>query len=171
MKALGIVALAVYVGVIVAANWAISKFGIVPVGFGLAAPAGVYFVGIAFTARDVIQRQLGRLVVVIAILAGAGLSYGVSSGRVAVASGIAFFVSESADFAVYTPLEKRGWTRAVVASNIVGVLVDSWVFLTVAFGSLAFYWGQVVGKLWLTLGTVIAVGAARAAHLKLRSGS
>lgn len=61
-----------------------------------------------------------------------------------------FLVSESADFAVYTPLEERGWLAAVVASNVVGTIVDSALVLWLAFGSLTFLKGQVVGKLWMT---------------------
>ena len=39
--------------------------------------------------------------------------------------GTAFLLSELADFAVYTPLAERRWLTAVVASNIVGTIVDS----------------------------------------------
>ena len=48
----------------------------------------------------------------------------------------AFLVSELADLAVYEPIRKRGWLPAVVASNIVGICVDSALFLWLAFGSL-----------------------------------
>ena len=41
-----------YIATIFAANWAISTFGIIPVGFGLLALAGVYFAGLTFTLRD-----------------------------------------------------------------------------------------------------------------------
>ena len=68
-----------------------------------------------------------------------------------IASGSAFALSELADFAVYTPLQRRQLTLAVVASSIVGLVVDSVVFLTLAFGSLEFLAGQVVGKLWAVL--------------------
>ena len=37
-----------YVVVIFLANWSINKWGIVPIGFGLSAPAGVYFTGFDF---------------------------------------------------------------------------------------------------------------------------
>jgi len=40
---------------------------------------------------------------------------------------------------------------AVVASSIVGLVVDSIVFLWLAFGSLEFLLGQVLGKLWMVL--------------------
>jgi uncharacterized PurR-regulated membrane protein YhhQ (DUF165 family) len=139
-----------YVAVIVLANWAISQFGFVPVGFGLMAPAGVYFAGLAFTLRDLVQEQLGRTWTVGAILAGAAVS-AVISPQFALASGIAFLLSELADFAVYTPLRSRNWLAAVALSNTVGLIADSALFLLLAFGSLEFLAGQVVGKLWMTV--------------------
>lgn len=139
-----------YLATVFGSNWAIHRYGLVPVGFGLRAPAGVYFAGLAFTLRDLTQRALGRSAVVAAIVAGAGLSVLVAP-RYAVASGAAFLLSELCDFAIYTPLEQRGWMRAVAASNAVGLVVDSIVFLWLAFGSLAFLSGQVVGKTWMTL--------------------
>lgn len=145
----GLVALIGYVLTIFAANLAITLVGIVPVGFGLVAPAGVYFAGLAFTLRDGVQETLGRRWTIAAILLGALISAGLSA-QLALASGIAFLLSELADFAVYTPLRQRGWLPAVVASNLVGVVVDSALFLWLAFGSLDFLAGQIVGKLWMT---------------------
>jgi queuosine precursor transporter len=149
-----------YITVIVLANWAISTFGIVPVGFGLAAPAGVYFAGLAFTLRDLVQEQLGRRWTVLAIVAGAAVS-AVISPQFALASGVAFLLSELADFAVYTPLRRRNWLAAVGLSNTVGLVVDSALFLSLAFGSLDFLAGQVVGKLWMTLLAVALLWAWR----------
>jgi len=142
--------LATYILTIFAANWAITQFGLVPVGFGLLAPAGVYFAGLAFTLRDLVQERLGRRWTVAAILAGAALSALVSP-QFALASGVAFLVSEAADFGVYTPLRERNWIGAVVASNLVGLVADSALLLALAFGSLEFLPGQVVGKLWMTV--------------------
>ena len=150
MKKYGYLALIGYIGTIFAANWAIQNYGIVPVGFGLYAPAGVYFVGLAFTFRDLTQDALGRAWVVGAIVAGAALSALVSP-QFALASGLAFLLSEGADFAVYTPLREKRWLAAVAASNVVGLIFDSVLFLYLAFGSLAFLPGQIVGKAWMTL--------------------
>lgn len=149
-----------YILTIVAANWAIATFGVVPVGFGLMAPAGVYFAGLAFTFRDLVQERFGRLWTLGAILAGAGLSVLVSP-QFALASGAAFLFSELADFAVYTPLRERHWLGAVVASNVVGFVADSALFLSLAFGSLTFLPGQVVGKAWMTLLAVAVLWAWR----------
>lgn len=146
----GIVFLIGYIAVIVLANWAIVTFGIVPVGFGLAAPAGVYFAGLAFTLRDLVQEQLGRAWTVLAILVGAAVSAAISP-QFALASGVAFLISELADFAVYSPLRRRNWLLAVALSNTVGLVADSVLFLGLAFGSLDFLAGQIVGKLWMTV--------------------
>ncbi len=143
-----------YVATIFAANWAIVTFGMVPVGFGLLAPAGVYFAGVAFTLRDLIHEHMGRYFVIGAIIVGAALSALVSP-QFAIASGAAFLLSEFADFFVYAPLRLRNWTAAVIGSNVVGLVVDSALFLYLAFGSIAFLQGQVVGKLWMTVLAVI----------------
>lgn len=159
MKALGIVAAILFVATVYAANYAVEHWGLVSVGFGLMAPAGVWFAGVAFTLRDIVHRTLGRWVVIGAILIGGLLSYVISDAvtlpgglvSLAVASAIAFLVSEMLDLAVYEPIRSRGWLPAVVASNIVGLVTDSILFLWLAFGSLAFLSGQVVGKAWMTL--------------------
>ena len=76
-------------------------------------------------------------------------------------SGIAFALSEFADFAVYTPLQRRQLTLAVVASSVAGLVVDSVTFLALAFGSLEFLAGQVVGKLWAGLVAIPLIGLLR----------
>lgn len=164
-RTIGLAALAVYVSAIVLANWAITRYGLVPVGFGLLAPAGVYFAAVTFPARDVVQRSLGRLVSIAAILVGAAVSWFVSSPTIAVASGVTFLISESLDMAVYTPLQRRWFVSAVVVSSTVAAIVDSLVFLKLAGipYSVALA-GLIVGKLWVVLGVGFpaAVGLRRA---------
>ena len=145
---------AAYLGTIVAANWLVVHVGLVPVGFNLVAPAGVYAAGLAFTLRDLLHERAGLRGVLLAIGGGTILS-AVISPQLAIASGTAFLVSELLDLAVYTPLRQRGWVLAVVASNLVGLIADSALFLGLAFGSLDYLVGQVVGKLWMT---ALAVG-------------
>jgi uncharacterized PurR-regulated membrane protein YhhQ (DUF165 family) len=152
--------LALFIGCIVAANWAIAQFGIVPVGFGLMAPAGVLFVGLTFTLRDLAQDRLGRWWVVGAVIVGAALSYLVSP-VFALASGLTFLVSELADFLIYTPLREKHWLGAVAASNTVGLVVDSALFLLLAFGSLDFLAGQVVAKGYMTVVAIIVLAVLR----------
>jgi uncharacterized PurR-regulated membrane protein YhhQ (DUF165 family) len=155
-----------YVGTVAAANWAITTFDVVPVGFGLVAPAGVYFAGLAFTLRDAGQELAGRASIVAAIAAGSLLSLMFGPWHIAVAAAVAFGVSELADFTVYQPLRKRRPVLAVTLSNTVGLVVDSVLFLWLAFGSLQFLPGQVVGKLWMTVAAVALLATFRAARMR-----
>jgi hypothetical protein len=160
LPVVGVACLALFIATIFAANWAIVEFGPVGVGFGLTAPAGVYFAGLAFTFRDVVHRQLGRRFVIAAIVAG-GLVTLLVSTTFAVASAVAFLVSELADFAVYEPARRRGWLPAVALSNLAGLSVDSVLFLWLAFGSLAFLPGQLLAKAWTTLAAIGLLAAIR----------
>ena len=157
---LGVPALLGFVITIPLANWMIGNIGtfcipdgpcMIPVLPGLVAPSGVLVVGLAFVLRDIVQRELGIRFALVAILIGAGLSGFVAPPALVVASVAAFTISELADFAVYTPLQKRGLIRAVFASSLVGLTLDSAVFLYLAFGSLAYIEGQIVGKLLMVL--------------------
>lgn len=152
--------LAMFILTIPAANWLIGNFGntcipngpcLIPVGFGLSAPSGVLMVGLALVLRDVIHEIFGSKVAVGAIAVGAIVSAIVASPSLAIASAVAFALSELADLAVYSPLRKRSISLAVVASGFIGSFVDSAVFLLVAFGSLEYLVGQVAGKAWMTL--------------------
>jgi uncharacterized PurR-regulated membrane protein YhhQ (DUF165 family) len=136
-----------------AANWTLQRFGVLDVG-GLAVPAGVLWIGLAFTLRDLAHDRLGPWWVLGAIAAGAALSYAIAPAF-ALASGAAFLLSELTDFAVYAPLRRRSFLGAVLASNSVGLVWDSALFLWLAFGSLAFLPGQLVGK---GLMTALALG-------------
>jgi hypothetical protein len=113
------------------------------------APSGVLMIGLALVLRDVVQRRLGVGWAAGAVLAGAALSAFVAPPALVVASAVAFLLSEFADLAVFTPLQKRGLVLAVAASGAVGLVVDSVAFLWLAFGSLDFLAGQVVGKAWM----------------------
>jgi uncharacterized PurR-regulated membrane protein YhhQ (DUF165 family) len=99
----------------------------------------------------VVQRCLGLKAGLAAIGIGTMLSVFVAPPALVVASGIAFALSELVDFAVYTPLQQRRLTAAVIASALVGLTVDSVLFLSLAFGSLEFLPGQVIGKAWAVL--------------------
>lgn len=154
--ALTVLVTVAYIGTIFAANWALNKWGIVDVGLGMQATAGVYFAGLSLTLRDGVHELAGRKVVFGAILVGAICSYFVEDlQKIAFASGCAFFVSELIDMAVYTPLRERNWARAVTASAFVGSIVDTSLFLWLAFGSLDNIEGQLFGK-WVA--TLVAVG-------------
>lgn len=154
-------ALTAYVATIPAANLLVTHFGTVPVGFGEAAPAGVYMVGLALVLRDLAREAAGRAAVWAAIGVGAVLSWWLADPALAVASTAAFLVAESMDFAVYEPLRQRGLLVAMVASNVVGMAADSLIFLHLAFGNFDYLAGQLLGKAWMTVAAVLLLSAIR----------
>jgi uncharacterized PurR-regulated membrane protein YhhQ (DUF165 family) len=111
--------------------------------------------------RDLVQRRLGKGWTLAAIAVGAALSGLIAPPALVVASATAFLLSELADFAVYTPLQKRGLVRAVLLSSLVGLCVDSVVFLYLAFGSLDYLAGQVIGKAWMVLASIPVIRLLR----------
>lgn len=157
---------AVYVGTIAAANYLTARFGLVPAGFGLLVTAGTYAAGLALGARDVAQRLAGVPWVLGCIVAGGLLSWALAGPRLALASTLAFLLGELLDLAVYTPLERRSFRVAVLASNTAGALVDTVVFLTLA--GFPVTWQTVGGQLlvkigYMTVGVLlIAEGLRRA---------
>jgi uncharacterized PurR-regulated membrane protein YhhQ (DUF165 family) len=161
-----------------AANWMIGNVGtacvpgpggpcLIPVAPGLTAPSGVVMIGIALVLRDLVQRRLGVEFGVAAILAGAAISAAVAPQALVVASATAFLLSEAADFAIYTPLARRRLVLAVVASSLVGLVIDSVIFLWLAFGTLDFLAGQIVGKAWMVLLSIPFVSYLRRRDARL----
>lgn len=154
----GFAFLAAFAACIPAANWLIGNVGttcvpggpcLIPVAPDITAPSGVLMIGLALVLRDMTQRRLGLRWAVAAIVGGALLSILVAPPELVVASGAAFLLSELADFAVYTPLQRRRLVLAVLASSTVGLVIDSAVFLYLAFGNLDYFAGQVIGKAWM----------------------
>ena len=123
-------------------------------------PPGSTRAGFTLTFRDLTQDALGRRWTLLAVVAGAALS-ALLSPALALASGAAFLVSELADLAVYTPLRRRGLLGAVAASNAVGLVVDSALFLALAGFPLALLPGLVLGKVWATLLALLLLGLRR----------
>ncbi|WP_137044306.1 VUT family protein [Pseudolabrys sp. FHR47] len=172
----GAIFLVLFCLTIPAANWMIGNVGtvcpanspcLIPVAPNLMAPSGVLMIGAALVLRDLVQRRLGVEFGIGAIIAGAGISAAIAPPALVVASTAAFLLSELADFAVYTPLARRRLVMAVVASGLVGLVIDSIVFLWLAFGSLEFLAGQVVGKSWMVLFAIPLVAYLRRRDARL----
>lgn len=152
-----------FLGCVIAANVLTARYGLVPVGFGLMATAGTWAAGLTFAARDWLHEVAGRAAVLTAIVAGAAGSAALAGPRLAIASGVAFALSEAVDMLVYTPLRERTWAGAVFASNTVGSAVDTVVFLTLAgFPVWLALPGQMLAKTTATLAVVIPLVVCRA---------
>lgn len=154
------------VGSIVLANWLSSEYGLVSAGFGLMVSAGTYAAGLALGLRDALHETGGIRWVLGAIAAGIAVSFWLGDGRIALASAVAFGVAELLDLAVYTPLRRRNWRVAVIASNGVGAIADTLLFLTIAGFPVTpqSVGGQLLVKaVWMTLlALIVGEGIVRA---------
>lgn len=150
---------ATFLMTILAANYATTELGMIGVGFGLTATAGTYLAGLMFVLRDSLQDLAGRDWTLAAIAAGGVLSFVVADPFIALASCVAFLLSELVDLGIYTPLRRRGYVRAAIASNAAGAVVDTVVFLYIAGFGLAMtaVSGQLVAKLTVTAAIVFLV--------------
>jgi len=159
-KLQGYVCLVLYVACIPLANYMLGHVGtfcvpngpcMIPVWPGIAAPSGVLAIGAALVLRDLVQRRLGLIYSIGAIALGALISWAISPAALVLASVAAFVFSETTDALVFTPLQKRGLIVAVVISALAGIVVDSVLFLHLAFHSLDYVGGQIIGKMWAVL--------------------
>jgi uncharacterized PurR-regulated membrane protein YhhQ (DUF165 family) len=135
-----VLACAVYVAALVAANLLVARFG------AAATPViGFFLIGLDLTLRDRLHDAWagpGLWPRMLALIGGAGaLSYVLdpASGRIALASLVAFVAAALADAAVYQALRRAGrygWLARANGSNAAGAAVDSLLFPALAFGAL-----------------------------------
>ena len=156
----GLVALTLFILTIPLSNWVVVNVGsvcqpngpcLIPVWPGLMAPSAVMIAGAALVLRNAVQAFLGAYFSLVAIAVGTALSALFASPSLVLASAAAFCFSELADFAVYTPMRKRFPAFSVVMAGLAGSVIDSAIFLSLAFGSIEFITGQVLGKFWMSL--------------------
>lgn len=154
------ISMILYVFFIVLADVLAAKW-IIPLPFGLFVPAGVFAIAPIFTLRDQIHRNYGAKKVAILILVASAISLGISVllgnallGKVTIASVIAFIISEYADTWIYHLTRNQTWMNRVLKSNAVSTLLDSIIFITLAFGFiLPLILGQYIVKMliaWIT---------------------
>ena len=169
----GWVCFAVFILTIPLGNWVVMNVGLVcppnspcliPVWPGVMSPSAVLLAGLALVVRDGVHHALGWKWTIAAILLGAALSGFLSEPGLILASTVAFLFSEVADFLVYAPLRRNYPAWAVIASGLAGSVVDSFLFLTIAFGSTEYLFGQVLGKFWMSLAVGVLIGVVRFAR-------
>jgi hypothetical protein len=127
----------IYVALIPALNWTFGKahliqidlpfLGLLPNGEPAFFQPLTIVTGLVFVVRDFVQREMGHRVLVLMGLAIAWSFY-YSWPVIALASAIAFAISESTDWAVYTFTKYRLSTR-ILLSSMIAAPVDTTVFL------------------------------------------
>ncbi|MEM7729739.1 MAG: hypothetical protein AAF311_10750 [Pseudomonadota bacterium] len=118
----------VYVLLIPFINWSFTWAPMVELpGLGWAFNPVTVVTGLVLVARDFAQREIGHWVL-LAMAVALGLTWATSGGELALASGVAFAVSEMVDWAVFTFTKLKLSTR-VLLSSALAAPVDTTVFL------------------------------------------
>ena len=156
---------ACYLGLVILANWLASAYTVHVPLTPYVAPAGVFCIGIVLVLRDWVQQLRGLYWTMPLVYAAGLISWGVGDlagwtalEKIAIASVVAFTVSETVEAVVFTPIRNRNLSLGVALSGTVGNAIDSFLFLTIAFGSTAFFWGQFWGKSeMIVIGTALTM--------------
>lgn len=124
-----------YLGAIILANLTVARFG--P---SSAIVVAFLFIGLDLTSRDKLHEAwhnnglVWKMGILIAVGSFISWILNKDSGRVAVASFVAFMFAAVVDTIVYQILHKRSYLVKVNGSNVFSALVDSIIFPTIAFG-------------------------------------
>jgi uncharacterized PurR-regulated membrane protein YhhQ (DUF165 family) len=138
---------ALYVGLMPFINWSFAAVPTFPIpealGGGMFQPLAIV-TGLVLVVRDFAQREL-RHWIWGAMIVGLALSTLTSWITVVVASGLAFLVSETVDWAVYT-FSRRPLSQRIMTSSLASAPLDQIVFIGLA--SLVvpgiFAWGTIL---------------------------
>ena len=142
---------ALYLAAIVAANLSVATFG--P---SVTVLNAFLLIGFDFSCRDYLQgrwegRQLWlRMVVLIAAVGLLSYVVNVNAGPIAIASTVSFVLASGSDALVFAAIGKRvGRFIRWNGTNVVGAVIDSIIFPTLAFGSFlpAITAGQIIAKI------------------------
>jgi queuosine precursor transporter len=136
-----------YVGLMPFINWSFSAVPTWPIpdwaGGGMFQPLAL-ITGLVLVVRDLAQRELKHWVLG-AMLVGLALSTLTSWITIVLASGAAFLISETVDWAVYS-FVKRPLSERIMLSSVVSAPLDQIVFIWLASMAVPgiFAWGTVI---------------------------
>lgn len=106
-------------------------------GLGEILTWGAFTYPVAFLVNDLTNRRFGpraaRRVVLSGFVLAVILSAWLASPRLAIASGAAFLFAQLLDAAVFDRLRGGAWWRAPLISTLIGSVLDTILFFSVAF--------------------------------------
>ncbi len=158
-------------GVVVVISNYLVQFPVQFLGLSEVLTYGAFSYPITFLITDLANRAYGKLVarkvVYIGFFIGIILTLFVSTNfadiisiRIAIGSGIAFFIAQNLDVQIFDQLRKRTWFIAPLFSSTLGSLADTFLFFSIAFYGTGIPWitlalGDLAVKLLITLAMLI----------------
>jgi len=108
-------------------------------GLGELLTWGAFTYPFAFLVTDLTNRRYGpqaaRKVVYAGFAVAVALSVWFASPRIAIASGSAFLIAQLIDVLVFDRLRRRAWWQAPLISSVIGSVIDTVLFFSLAFAA------------------------------------
>ena len=163
--------LAILMGLVVVVSNYLVQFPIHHFGLTEVLTYGAFTYPITFLITDLANRAYGKLIakkiVYVGFFIGILLTIFVSTNfsdmisiRIAIGSGVAFFVAQNLDVNIFDFLRKKVWYIAPLTSSIFGSVIDTFLFFSIAFYSTDIPWvslalGDLAVKLFIALSLLI----------------
>ena len=158
-------------GIIVVVSNYLVQFPIQYFGLKEILTYGAFSYPITFLITDLANRAYGTIVArkivylgfFIGVLSTLLVSTNFSnliSVRIAIGSGVAFFIAQNLDIKVFDILRKRTWYVAPLTSSILGSIVDTFLFFSISFYATEVPWitlalGDLAVKMFIALSMLI----------------
>ena len=154
-------------GIVVVLSNYLVQFPVQQFGLSEILTYGAFSYPITFLITDLANRAYGkavaRKVVYLGFIIGILLTLFVSTNfkdiisiRIAIGSGVAFFIAQNLDVQVFDRFRKKNWYVAPLSSSILGSVTDTFLFFSIAFYATGVPWvslamGDLAVKLFITL--------------------
>jgi len=163
--------LATLMGLVVVLSNYLVQFPIQYFGLSEILTYGAFSYPVTFLITDLSNRAYGKLVarkiVYVGFFIGICLTLLVSTNfsdlisvRIAIGSGVAFFIAQNLDVGIFDILRKKAWYVAPLTSSVFGSIVDTFLFFSISFYATGVPWvslavGDLFVKLFIALSMLI----------------
>ena len=159
--------LSILMGIVVVISNYLVQFPVQQLGLNEILTYGAFSYPITFLITDLANRAYGKIVarkvVYIGFIIGIILTLFVSTNfediisiRIAIGSGVAFFIAQNLDVQIFDKLRNKSWFIAPLTSSSLGSITDTFLFFSIAFYATDIPWftlalGDLTVKLLITL--------------------
>ena len=163
--------LSILMGFVVVVSNYLVQFPVQLMGLNEILTYGAFSYPVTFLITDLANRAYGKVVarkvVYIGFVIGIILTFLVSTNfadvisiRIAIGSGVAFFIAQNLDVQIFDKLRKKSWFIAPLTSSSIGSVTDTFLFFSIAFYATGIPWvtlalGDLAVKLLISLTMLI----------------
>ena len=159
--------LSILMGLVVVASNYLVQFPIQYFGLSEILTYAAFSYPITFLITDLANRAYGKIVarkvVYVGFFIGVFLSLFISTNfldiisvRIAIGSGVAFFIAQNLNVIIFNMLRKKSWYVPPLTSSVFGSIVDTFLFFSISFYATGISWislafGDLAVKLFMAL--------------------